>query len=60
MKTTDTRGFRGNKSYLDSKPCAACGRAMTWRKAWARNWDEVLYCSEACRLQARRQRRGSA
>jgi hypothetical protein len=22
---------------------------MTWRKAWAKNWDQVLYCSEACR-----------
>ncbi|NDH83213.1 MAG: DUF2256 domain-containing protein, partial [Burkholderiaceae bacterium] len=23
--------FKGNKSYLPSKPCAACGRVMTWR-----------------------------
>lgn len=22
---------------------------MTWRKAWARNWDDVKYCSDACR-----------
>lgn len=22
---------------------------MTWRKAWARNWDAVRYCSDACR-----------
>jgi hypothetical protein len=22
---------------------------MTWRKAWARSWDEVRYCSSACR-----------
>jgi hypothetical protein len=22
---------------------------MTWRKAWARNWEAVRYCSEACR-----------
>ena len=22
---------------------------MSWRKAWARNWDEVRYCSDACR-----------
>ncbi|MFM7049765.1 MAG: DUF2256 domain-containing protein [Polynucleobacter sp.] len=41
--------FKGNKSYLPSKPCAACGRAMTWRKSWAKNWESVLYCSEACR-----------
>lgn len=31
------------------KTCATCGRRMTWRKAWARNWDEVRYCSEGCR-----------
>lgn len=42
-------GFKGNKAALPSKPCAVCGRAMSWRKAWARNWDEVRYCSEACR-----------
>ena len=22
---------------------------MTWRKKWERNWDEVRYCSSACR-----------
>lgn len=43
------RGFKGNKAHLPSKPCVVCGRAMSWRKAWAKNWDSVLYCSEACR-----------
>jgi hypothetical protein len=42
-------GFKGNKGFLPSKPCAACGRPMTWRKAWARNWEQVRYCSDACR-----------
>jgi hypothetical protein len=41
--------FKGNKQSLPSKPCKTCGRDMTWRKAWAKNWDQVLYCSEACR-----------
>lgn len=41
--------FKGNKSHLPSKPCAVCGRPMSWRKAWAKNWESVLYCSEACR-----------
>jgi hypothetical protein len=40
---------RGNKSGLPSKPCVACGRPMSWRKRWARTWDEVKYCSDACR-----------
>ncbi len=41
--------FKGNKQHLPSKPCAVCGREMSWRKAWAKNWDQVLYCSDACR-----------
>jgi len=43
------RGFKGNKAALPSKLCLACGRPMTWRKAWAKNWAEVRYCSDACR-----------
>ena len=43
------QSFRGNKAALPSKPCLACGRAMSWRKAWAKNWDEVKYCSQRCR-----------
>ncbi|MCU7374368.1 DUF2256 domain-containing protein [Paucibacter sp. O1-1] len=41
--------FKGNKQYLPSKPCQACGRPMSWRKRWAKVWDEVRYCSDACR-----------
>lgn len=47
--STPSRGFKGNKAALPSKPCLACGRPMSWRKAWARNWDAVKYCSDACR-----------
>ncbi|GAA1852258.1 DUF3253 domain-containing protein [Microlunatus capsulatus] len=32
-----------------SKPCRSCGRRITWRKKWERDWDEVLYCSAGCR-----------
>lgn len=31
------------------KSCASCGRTITWRKAWARDWEQVRYCSDACR-----------
>jgi hypothetical protein len=41
--------FKGNKRTLPSKPCVACGRPMSWRKAWAKTWAEVRYCSDACR-----------
>ncbi|WP_174301303.1 DUF2256 domain-containing protein [Caulobacter sp. S45] len=44
------------KADLPSKPCAACGRPFTWRKKWAKVWDEVLYCSDRCRGDARRVR----
>lgn len=33
----------------DEKSCTVCGRTMTWRRKWARNWDDVKYCSDACR-----------
>lgn len=32
-----------------TKECAGCGRTITWRKKWARDWDEVRWCSDACR-----------
>ena len=31
------------------KPCVACGREITWRKKWERDWEQVRYCSDACR-----------
>ena len=37
------------KPFLPTKPCALCGRPFAWRRRWARDWDEVRYCSEACR-----------
>lgn len=33
----------------ESKPCAVCGRTITWRKKWERDWEQVKYCSRACR-----------
>jgi len=46
-------GFKGNKQSLPSKLCIVCQRPMTWRRAWAKNWDEVKYCSDRCRATAR-------
>jgi hypothetical protein len=42
------------KADLPTKPCAACGRPFAWRKKWERVWDEVRYCSDRCRAQAKR------
>ena len=33
----------------EAKTCAACGRRIEWRKKWERDWDQVRYCSSACR-----------
>ncbi len=31
------------------KLCARCGRPFAWRKKWARDWENVKFCSDACR-----------
>ena len=31
------------------KTCAVCGRTITWRKKWEKDWEQVRYCSERCR-----------
>ena len=33
--------------------CARCGRVIEWRAKWRDCWDEVRYCSDACRRQRR-------
>ncbi|MEI6331426.1 MAG: DUF2256 domain-containing protein [Pseudanabaena sp. ELA645] len=43
--------FKGNKSFLPSKDCSVCSKSFTWRKKWAKCWDEVKYCSDRCRKQ---------
>ena len=37
------------KADLPQKICAHCGLPFTWRKKWAKDWDEVKYCSDRCR-----------
>ena len=36
-------------STPEPKTCASCGRRIEWRKKWERDWDQVRYCSSACR-----------
>jgi hypothetical protein len=52
MNRRAAAGFKANKQALPTKTCRSCGRPMTWRKRWANNWDQVLYCSTACRQAA--------
>ncbi|MFZ9707967.1 MAG: DUF3253 domain-containing protein [Ilumatobacteraceae bacterium] len=35
----------------ESKICARCGREITWRAKWTKNWDSIKYCSDKCRKQ---------
>ncbi|WP_249009535.1 DUF2256 domain-containing protein [Conexibacter sp. DBS9H8] len=41
------------RSDLPAKVCPVCGRPFHWRHKWARDWDQVRYCSERCRRGAR-------
>ncbi|MEM6979113.1 MAG: DUF2256 domain-containing protein [Planctomycetota bacterium] len=34
------------------KICPVCQRPFQWRKKWARDWDNVKYCSQRCRSRA--------
>ncbi|WP_353737314.1 DUF2256 domain-containing protein [Acidiphilium sp.] len=50
------------KGDLPQKTCAACGRPFAWRRKWARDWDAVKFCSDACRTgrrEAARARQGA-
>jgi hypothetical protein len=47
MRPTFMRGVK--KQHLPTKVCATCGRPFAWRKKWARDWEQVKYCSDACR-----------
>ena len=31
------------------KSCATCGRTIAWRKKWERDWENIRFCSDACR-----------
>jgi hypothetical protein len=37
------------QTHPQSKSCVTCGRAIEWRKKWARDWEKVRYCSDGCR-----------
>ncbi|QJD78103.1 DUF2256 domain-containing protein [Spirosoma rhododendri] len=44
------------KSELPTKICPVCNRPFAWRKKWERDWDSVVYCSDACRSASKRQK----
>ncbi|MEM6973672.1 MAG: DUF2256 domain-containing protein [Pseudomonadota bacterium] len=46
------------KGDLPTKTCATCGLPFAWRKKWEKVWDEVRYCSDRCRREAKRKPAG--
>lgn len=48
-KGQDPSPGRSGKGHLPEKLCAVCSRPFAWRKKWARDWDNVRYCSDRCR-----------
>ena len=42
-------GRAPDKSDLPTKVCAACSLPFAWRKKWARDWEQVKFCSDRCR-----------
>lgn len=52
--TKSTLEARYTKSNLPTKICEQCKRPMEWRKSWAKNWEEVKYCSDRCRREVKR------
>jgi len=50
----NANGPRMDKANLPQKTCAACGRPFVWRKKWARDWENVRFCSDLCRAEAKR------
>jgi hypothetical protein len=37
------------KAELPTKTCASCGLPFVWRRKWAKNWNDVKFCSDRCR-----------
>jgi hypothetical protein len=49
MKPNPTSMNGVRKQNLPSKISLRCQRPFAWRKKWARDWENVRYCSDACR-----------
>lgn len=47
-------GKMRRKGDLPTKTCVTCGRPFAWRKKWAKDWEQVKYCSDRCRDAAKR------
>jgi len=44
------------KDNLPPQSCATCGLPIVWRRKGAKVWDEVKYCSDLRRVDAKKAR----
>ena len=51
-KKAETVMDRGVKKEVKNCAHQPCGKPFTWRKKWATDWDNVLYCSDKCKKEA--------
>lgn len=42
-----------HKLTLPEKNCEHCQKPFCWRRKWARDWDNVKYCSVRCKYAAK-------
>ncbi len=49
MARKNANGIQPDKGNLPEKICIACARPFAWRKKWARDWEQVKFCSDKCR-----------
>ncbi|MFO0628365.1 MAG: DUF2256 domain-containing protein [Polyangiales bacterium] len=49
-----------SRAPLPTTVCVVCGRPFSWRKRWARCWNEVTTCSRRCNGLRRRANRAVA
>ncbi|MGA0117186.1 MAG: DUF2256 domain-containing protein [Ilumatobacteraceae bacterium] len=42
------------KNGHEPRICTVCERPFEWRKKWAKDWDNVLYCSDKCRANSKK------
>lgn len=49
MDAVDHRSRSPAVTHPPDKTCAVCGRTISWRAKWARDWEQVRYCSDRCR-----------
>jgi len=38
------------KQDLPTKICPICSRPFSWRKKWSKDWEQVIYCSDKCKM----------